>query len=360
MKKLLHLLKVVAINLVTFIVLLALLNWICGLTFSNSAQNRRDQLPNYQDNRDYAQNIFKDYYAVQHQYEPFVGWKTLPYTGNTLHISAQGERVHTPPAFTGTQPRVRFFGGSTMWGEGSDDQHTIPALFNQALPQYRVTNHGQLAYNSRQELDALLSITSRNDSSDIVVFYDGVNDAAFLCPTEITQLPAHRLVPLFRQKLYVSKSAFVKEMLYKAFLENTLKLTARFSKAPKASPYNCISDPNKAEEIAEIMMRNWEIAHDVVTRQGGRFIAILQPAAFISNPRTDHLTLDPELGKNFAAVYQRIQAKIAERQHDWIYDLSNRFDGNEYIFIDFCHVSANGNQIIANEIAKIVQQQPTP
>jgi hypothetical protein len=355
--KILRILKVLAINIVTFLVLLLILNWGSGVYLKRFTKPGRHTLPNYASDQEHASDVFKDYHSIQHQYEPFVGWRMLPYKGKTTVISQDGKRSHTPPSYE--QPRektVRFFGGSTMWGEGSDDQHTIPALFNQRAPQFDVYNHGQLAYNTRQELDALITTYLQEEKTDVVIFYDGVNDAAFLCPTEISELPAHRMVPVFRQKLYVSKSAFVKEVVYKGFLENIMRLINRFStpsgKETKGA-YDCL-EAGKAEEIAEMFMKDWEIAHKLVTDRGGKFVAILQPAAFIGNPRIDHLELDPELRDNFVEVYKHLRQKIAERKYDWIYDLSNKFDGNEYIFIDFCHVSPNGNEIIAEEVARIV------
>jgi hypothetical protein len=357
MAKILHILKIVSINVVSFLVLLFIVNWACGF-FLKSAQSTRYDLPNYDNDREYAKEVFKDYNSVKHEYYPFVGWKCKPYNGKTTHIGEDGYRYHTPPQAGGTPEKVvRFFGGSTMWGEGSDDQHTIPALFNEKFPQYKVFNHGQLAYNSRQELDALISMYSKDQKSDLVIFYDGVNDAAFLCPKEIDELPSHRLVPMFRDKIYVGKSKIVKEALFKAFLENILKLVRKHSSAPKESPYDCLSSPGKAEEIAEIMMKNWELAHEIVTARGGKFIAILQPAAFVGNPRTDHLAKDEDFKSNFAEVYKHIRTRIAQRNHPWIYDLSNAFDGDELIFIDFCHVSPNGNEIMAKRIIEIVSKE---
>jgi hypothetical protein len=249
-----------------------------------------------------------------------------------------------------------------MWGEGSDDQHTIPALFNTANPGYEVYNHAQLAYNTRQELDALISFYSKDKKADIVIFYDGVNDAAFLCPSEIKQLPAHRLVPMYREKLYVGKAAIVKDIAGEFFYKNIIKAIRKFTAKPneQSSAYDCLSTPGKAEEIAEIMMKNWELAHEIVTNRGGKFLAVLQPAAYIGKPRTDHLNLDEELGENFRAVYDQIKIKIAERKHSWIFDLSNSFDGDELIFIDFCHVSPNGNEIIAKQISDIAGREVSP
>jgi hypothetical protein len=335
---------------------LIITNWICGLFLKKASNAGREQLPNYAHDREYTKTIFHDYNSVQHQYQSFVGWKMLPYKGKTLHVDQHGDRLHKAtdtPNETGKS--IVFLGGSTMWGEGSDDEHTIPALFNKKNPDLKVFNRAQLAYNSRQELDALITLYSKNVKPDVVIFYDGVNDAAFLCPSDIEELPAHRLVPLFRSKLYVKKSAFVKEVLHKIFTENILKVMNRISSKPEDSKslYNCLGDSGKAEEIAEILMKNWELAHEMVTARGGKFIAILQPASFIGSPKTDHLKLDEELGKNFVEVYKHIKQKISERNHDWIFDMSDKFDGNEYIYIDFCHVSANGNEIIASEIAKL-------
>jgi len=343
------------INLIVFTLLLAGLNWVCGVYLRKASKPDRSELPNYDADREHARAVFADYNRVKHRYEPFVGWRTLPYEGKTTRISKQGRRIHNDENNGSNKPVVRFFGGSTMWGEGADDKHTIPALFNAMRPEYHVVNHGQLAYNTRQELDELISIYTRDERADVVIFYDGVNDAAFLCPTEIAELPAHRLVPMYREKLYTGKSAIVKGLVYEIFIDNIMAVIRNISHNPSAnSPYDCVSNPAKAEAIAEMMMRHWEMAHDLVTARDGVFLAVLQPAAYIGSPRTDHLELDEDLGANFHAIYDRLKTKIAERNHPWIIDLSQQFNGDEYIFIDFCHVSPNGNAIIARQIADVI------
>lgn len=355
--KITKIIKFAVINIAVFAVLLVGLNWVCGRYLQKTSKSNRAELPNYQSNLEHAKAVFTDYNRIQHQYEPFVGWKTLPYRGKTTHISKAGLRTHDgDKAHSDEQRVVRFFGGSTMWGEGSDDQHTIPALFNKLNPGFKVFNHGQLAYNTRQELDALISTYAREEKTDLVIFYDGVNDAAFLCPEVINDLPAHRLVPMYREKLYVSGTTMLKEVLNKIFIENILAVIQKLSNnsTGQGSLYDCTTDSRKAEAIAEMMIKNWEMAHEIVTKRNGEFLAVLQPAAFIGKPRTDHLQLDEELGKNFELIYSLLRKKIAERKHPWIIDLSHAFDNNDYIFIDFCHVSPNGNEIIAQEISMAV------
>jgi hypothetical protein len=346
------------INIAVFAVLVVALNWACGVYLQKTTRSNRSELPNYARDYGHSRAVFADYNRIQHRYEPFVGWKALPYEGQTTHVSANGLRT---PGNDSIQIKgkevVRFFGGSTMWGEGSDDEHTIPSLFNGLNPEYQVFNHGQLAYNTRQELDELISVYSRNEKTDVVIFYDGVNDAAFLCPKVITELPAHRLVPMYREKLYTGKFTIIKELASKIFVDDILNLVNKmtYRPGPDSSPYDCLSNPAKAEAIAEIMIKNWELAHEIVTERKGQFLAVLQPAAYIGKPRTDHLELDEELGKNFHEIYRLLRQKIAARNHPWIIDLSHAFDGDEYVFIDFCHVSPNGNEIIARQISDAVK-----
>lgn len=352
----LKVIKLIAINGITFLILLAIINFLCSLSLKRTSQGNRYDLPNYNQDREHAKEVFADYNQVQHQYEPFTGWKTLPYQGKTLHINSEGIRTHIGPVYEGKRKTVHFFGGSTMWGEGSDNEHTIPALVNANRPEFEVFNHAQLAYASRQELDALITLYSKNQNPDYVVFYDGVNESAFLCPTEINQLPAHRLVPMFRQKLYQSKKDYIKELMGKVFYENILKVVYRYTykPTPENTPYNCASNPAKAKEVAQIMMRNWEMANSLVAQHGGKFLAILQPAAYIGNPKLDHLKLDEQLRPEYEVVYQEIKKLIAEKEHNWIYDFSDSFDGDHYIYIDFCHVSPNGNEIMAKRIASLL------
>lgn len=354
-KTILAYLKNISISLFVFLILVAFTNWLCGIYMTRTGEEKRNLLPNYSEDRAYAKAIFDDYHRVTHRYKPFAEWQMLPYQGKTLHINKQGLREHNPPSSSTTNPVIRFFGGSTMWGEGSDDAHTIPALFHQKINGGTVFNHAQLAYNSRQSLDALISMYSTGEKTDVVIFYDGVNDAAFLCPREIEELPGHRLVPLFQQKIYGGKKQFILTVLNNLFTENILLVIqyARNTGENKPSLYNCL-DTEKGKIVARMLFQNWVMAHDLVTARGGKFVAVLQPASYIGSPRLDHLELNEELGGNFRFVYQEIQRLITENNYPWILDLTSSLDGNEYIYIDFCHISSSGNKIIADKISEFI------
>jgi hypothetical protein len=355
MKKVIPILKTIMINLSIFLVLLIVVNWGCGVYLSGKGGEKRNELPNYENDRQLAKDIFHDYHQVSHRYKPFTEWQMLPYSGKTLTINEAGYRVHQSPVLPDSGPVVRFFGGSTMWGEGADDAHTIPALFQATFGRGTVANHGQLAYNSRQELETLISLYAQGEKTDIAVFYDGVNDAAFLCPKDITELPGHRLVPMFQSKIYGGKKQVIITILNNLFTENILLVIRHFKNVNNQNVglYNCVGE-EKGKDVARMLVETWEMAHTLVTSRGGKFIAILQPASYIGTPRVDHLELNPELGDNFRAVYTEIKRLVAERQYTWVIDMTDAFDGEQYIYIDFCHVTAAGNERIAARIYQAI------
>jgi hypothetical protein len=49
---------------------------------------------------------------------------------------------------------------------------------------------------------------------------------------------------------------------------------------------------------------------------------------------------------------------IHERGHAWIYDLTPTFDGKDYIYIDFCHVTKQGNQLVADTLTQVLLKHP--
>ena len=359
MKRLASNLKNISISLLVFLVLVAITNWMCGVYISRIGAEKRNELPNYSEDPAYAKTIFDDYHSIAHRYAPFTEWQMLPYEGKTLHINEQGLRNHTPPPGATREPIIRFFGGSTMWGEGSDDANTIPALVHKKINAGTVFNHAQLAYNSRQSLDALISMYAKGEKADVVIFYDGVNDVAFLCPREIQELPGHRLIPLFQQKIYGGKKQLILGVLNNLFAENILLLIRYYQNTGETKPslYNCFNT-DKGETVARMLIDNWEMAHDLVTSRGGKFIAVLQPVSFVGTPRLDHLELNAELGNNFRFIYAELKQLMNERGHSWIYDLTPSFNGQNYIYIDFCHVTKQGNQLVADTLTQILLKQP--
>jgi lysophospholipase L1-like esterase len=250
-----------------------------------------------------------------------------------------------------------------MWGTGVDDAATIPAYFNRLHPEFRVLNHAESAFTSRQALARLITLLSQGHELDVVVFFDGANDVAQQCRRGVP-VPGHSRVGQIREALSAlrrqgSLRVAVLHVLDALFVRYTVAL-ARSLRGPAATEgglYDCEESPDKAKRVAEVLFRNWEIAHSIVTARGGRFVAILQPTAHSGSPRTDHLPgLNDELGANIRTVYPLIQAEIEDSRHAWIHDFTDAYDGDAgpMLLIDDFHVVAEGNEIIARRIGPLV------
>jgi hypothetical protein len=120
----------------------------------------------------------------------------------------------------------------------------------------------------------------------------------------------------------------------------------------KASGWAGGDDPERIEAVARTLVNNWRLAHAVAEVGGADFVAVLQPLASIGEPRIDHLGMTRPDGPDASArVYAAIGRAVSEDPKiDWFVDLSDAYDGDEYIFIDGIHATENGHEIMAARI----------
>ena len=116
-------------------------------------------------------------------YEPYTIWKRRPYRGTYTTIDLTGARRTVGNSTSEDALDIWMFGGSAVWGVGAPDHETIPsqlaALLNGTLGiDAHVRNLGRRGYVSTQEVIHLMRELQAGRRPDIVVFYNGVNDAA--------------------------------------------------------------------------------------------------------------------------------------------------------------------------------------
>jgi len=313
-------------------------------------QSERVALPNYPD-KERARRLFADFKRLEEEYVPFVVWTRRPLASQTVNIGPDGWRTHRRGS-ENDAPDARalgFYGGSTMFGKGAEDDATIPALFDQRTTRWRVRNYGQTGYTTRQMLEVLESQLAARELPEAVVFYDGYNAIWTHCNYAVTRsLSGHMAEPQLRRALAEGPAwGHAADELVMPLVRRVRRVL-RLDRPPKDA-WACDRDPARAEQVAETLVRNWELARLLVEAWGGRFHAFLQPVAYVGAPRLDHLAIDHAgEGAQFRAVYPLIRAKLGERGGAWAHDLSAAFDGDEYLYIDDCHVSPRGNEIIAS------------
>lgn len=319
----------------------------------------RAELPSY-DDPERARAVLRDQKSRIKDYVPFVEWRHAPLESTHLNIDAEGRRVHAvgrdaaPDATT-----IGFFGGSTVWGTGVDDDGTIPARFDAITEGYRVTNHGERGYTTMQNLIDLVTLINTGRAPEVVVFYEGFNDIWVHCDRAVThRLNSHMQTRRFQSALDRTAE---ENYLYNTLIAPVVAFMVRVTNRDEA-PHRpaCSDDPAHARAVAEMFLRTLETAQAAVAASGGRFHAFLQPNAFVGSPRTDHLDLDGQRHESqraqFEAVYPLIRERMRARGHDWLTDLSDALDGDAYLLIDHTHVTARGNALIAGRIREALDR----
>ncbi len=297
--------------------------------------------------RDLARLVYREKKQLKTRYEPYLGWSRRPFSGETTTVNNEGDRIH--PMVTPMHTKhARFFGGSTIWGSGVDDSNTIPAHFSTLFPDYHVHNHGEAGFVSRQGLARLVNLVNQGAPMDLVVFYDGCNDSRSLCRADVA-INGHREQAKMSRK-------FERGWHTLKYLTGSIQDLIREIKKGERPPSRCLKDPGYARRVASTMVNNWKIAKLVAELGGAEFHAVLQPVAQLGNPNLEYMT---PRGSNteFHVVYRFVREIVRREKIDWIHDLTDAFDVDEYIYIDSCHVNGHGNQIIAKKLRDLLDRR---
>ncbi len=364
------------ISLILFLIILNGLSWILinySLFFKQKEKNQWKGNQAFKNNN-FAETLWEENDAIKFEYMPFTGWKHNEFKGKLITTNANGERNFNNNIIDNNKPVIRLFGGSAMWGVGASDDETIPAYVGDSLKLFNIFNHGTQAYNSRQSLDKLISLYELEEKSDIVIFYDGVNEVS-MCDKK-TLIPGHYDTNSFALK-YLEQNDMTKKIwedlingLNGTFFRNTISLTQKINKklfhkkeiVNYFGDFVCDCDTIRTKRIAKMLIKNWEITHDLVSANGGVFFAFLQPVSAWQNPNIDYLNLktDPEkkkLHENLKVLYSEVSKEIKARNLSWIVDVSDCLDSSNKYFIDYCHLNGEGNKIISKRILQIIRNR---
>jgi hypothetical protein len=301
--------------------------------------------------------------SASYRYRPFVGWQRRPLQSQHVNIGSDGYRVHQAnPDNVDSARLVGVYGGSTVWGTGVSDGETIAGALDLLSNKFRTRNFGETNYTSRQNLALLINQLNVGSAPDIIVFYDGITDVATHCRGDISPT-GHAQEKTMSDQLFRGRNNG-ESYLGNVLLAPTQELVRRVGRhlgftsrdAATDAPYRCDTDPDRAKEVAAKMIGNWAAAALLAHARGKTFIAILQPVAILGEPDADYVGLPPPLARQFPPVYAEASAQI-RAQFDWAFDFTDAFDGVGPIYIDYSHVNAQGNRLIAERILRILDPQ---
>jgi lysophospholipase L1-like esterase len=327
---------------------------------------------------------FKSLSKVRERWYPYSYWKATPMTSPYLNIDADGNRrTWNKPhrADEKARPLLRVFmmGGSTLWGTGVRDDHTLASLLAKHFstnPAYDVefTNLGQIGYVSTQELLLLYQMLRRGQRPDLVIFYDGVNDTYTAYQNGLAGLTQSEF---FRaQEFSILSASWGRKRLYHTALRTALMSTglADLIKllAGKDNPnmlpheikpmatFDYLAPPQDYEgsaaveqDVAQMYVFNVQMERMLGDRFKYRSLYYWQPTLFSKDELVPFerslLPGDPMRAEFFKGAYQKVAAISAA---NGIIDISGVLNHRHQLdFIDPYHLTESANQIIADRMA---------
>lgn len=314
----------------------------------------RAKLPAYE-GEDWVKKYYRELSASgDTDYVGFLGWRRADFDGD--HINIEGGIRHTYPGAgeaSSEEPlRVFFFGGSTMWGTGNRDDHTIPSEFVRLAEadgvQVDVTNFGEKGYVSWQEVLTLAERCAAGDVPDIAIFYDGVNDV-FAQMQYPSAKPLPQNFPQLRGRFENAYALWPSLVRYSAV---TILFKHMMSGQGPRPGMKVEKLPKTVDELAanasSIYLQNIEHARRLGEAYDFEVRTFWQPCAYTKNPVHED---EKAQRKEFAPALEEVYMKTTEAVGSATTSITDALDGLEGpIMIDWCHTNEAGARAVAEAI----------
>ncbi len=374
----------IIISLITLILLLALLEGVTRLLTKNIptdvGQIRGADAPAYQ-NAEYITPEFMAEIPQSNRLYKVEGVNLLlneDFDGKYINVIG-GARVTSdqPENYTHT---IYLFGGSPVFGSEVPDEFTLASYLQRDLnayfgDTYRVVNLGVISMSIEQQLNRL-KITDIKEG-DIVLFYDGFNDATIM----YSEAYDPETIPWESNQQTTKLGS-----LFRGFI-NTLTRHSHFAYYVLGFHNFKPRFLNDEAQIAQLQenMENYLLplyleANAYSQKHNAQFVQMLQPCIFNLpqfTPQESLITSARPLVPNGWAEAIRLGYEVLRDMSDAMnaegipsYDLSHVLDPqhrpseNTEIYLDYVQVNHIGNEIIAenifNHLQPLLEEQVQP
>jgi len=311
--------------------------------------------------------------ASPYVYVPFTVTGVTPWHGkyfnNDEHATGVWRRTDNPGQCPqGRKTTVWIFGGSTIYGTGVPDAETLPSYLSRDLNRdlrecVEVTNFGNESYVTNQEAILLGEQLKRGGRPDVVIFYDGFNDA-HVGMAAADPASAHYGFEIIKARAEGSlRGRF--DFIHRLY-------TVRLIEAARQSLRRTGASPNDKElhAKASAVVNNYEANHNIASALAQayhfRFYGFWQPMLFYGHKPLDAFEqqisrFDASKGRRFDPqpvidAYEEAERRAPGAAFVFLADL---FDSTaEPIYIDEAHLGPHGNELAAQAVAKYVEDHP--
>jgi hypothetical protein len=312
-------------------------------------------------------------------YEPYVIWRRAPYKGETIVIEDDGIRRTTHSDCAGQNYKIWIFGGSTMWGAGSPDWLTIPSLLAEQYEKSGmpvcVRNYGTSAWVSTQEtIEFMQELKRASRKPDLVIFYDGVNDAFTLYQSGMIDVPQNN--DRIKRKLESGDPMQTgwnhprSNSMFQMFLESkTFQSISRIGANLRRMRNG--SQPEFSRQLSSDLiqtqmdvayLKNLDLVSALGREYGFKYAFFWQPVMLVGHkPLSNeeetilHKTLATNAGMQEA--FEKMYSLAQSQKRQDLFDIADALDNRkDTIYIDFAHISPEGNRLVAERMYGILRQ----
>jgi lysophospholipase L1-like esterase len=324
-------------------------------------------------NVDWANEYFFEYWSAlgNVSWASYVMARCLPYSGKYINIGPGGVRkTWKPETVAGDDVlEVFFFGGSVGWGMGARDDHTIPSELAKLYERKqgtkaRITNYSENSFVSTQSLIGLMLALRSGKIPDVVIFLDGVNDAFSASQQGVAGLPqndhlrAAELNVLHVQMRWRSIKAFI-PIVFKRTLRLINGIVGMVNGKTTLSQQTAEVDKDEQADLADDVVHTYADIMSTVRLLGEKWsftsYFFWQPTIYSKKHLTSFEASEKEINQKYENFFQDVNIRVEQNDaftpENRFYDLLHLLDDfDEGVFLDFAHVSEQGNKVIAERI----------
>jgi len=308
---------------------------------------------------------FNDSTYASVDWASYSNYHRRPFQGKYINVDHNGRRATWNQDLNDAPGSIRLalFGGSTIWGTGARDEFTIPSYISKMLAEkyphrFGVVNYGQDRYVSTQEVITLLREIQMDRIPDIVVFYDGYNDAFAALQAGAAGIPMNEDTRMREFNiLHPSRNRdFYLEVLSRT---STFQLIRglRAGLWPEAV-VDSLQDTNNealALDVVKVYYGNLDFVSALAKKFGMVARFYWQPSVYTKTQHTEPEKFIIRGSEYFAGFYRRVQEAMKQTNSTPgranFRDISDVLDGyDKTAFIDNHNVTELANEVIARKI----------
>lgn len=304
-----------------------------------------------------------------------------------IRYDAKVTRKNAPLVINGA---IWVFGGSTVYGQGVNDNETITAYLNQIDTSNTYINFGVHAYHQSNEIEKMLLLLKKGYRPGKVIFIDGLNDIVRMIETNfhpletpalaksaygsdyniatketgntiVKQLPLTKLIVAHLGKNKPKDDIELSWTQYDdVYDENGLyhkDAKQHFNATILRSPYIQIDTAGLnyiAWKLQVFYKSNYAFIDSISKAFNFEFSVYYQPLGVLSknNPFWKDKTSSRQtpLFSNFNYVIPKVQDSLQKWNFARFYDISQLNDSCPACYVDLTHYNPNFNELIAKQI----------